>query len=51
VDLSGFMEGCDRRQPTLLPDCLDDYVAEDNPVRVWTCSSTTLTWAPWVLKA
>ncbi len=28
------MEGCDRRQPTLLPDCLDDYVAEDNPVRV-----------------
>ncbi len=34
VDLSGFMEGCDRRQPTLLPDCLDDYVAEDNPVRV-----------------
>lgn len=32
--MSGFMEGCDRRQPTLLPDCLDDYVAEDNPVRV-----------------
>jgi len=32
--LSRFVEGCDRRQPTLLPDCLDDYVAEDNPVRV-----------------
>jgi len=32
--LSGFIEGCDRRQPTLLPDCLDDYVAEENPVRV-----------------
>ena len=32
--MSGFIEGCDRRQPTLLPDCLDDYVAEDNPVRV-----------------
>ena len=29
-----FIEGEDRRQPTLLPDCLDDYVAEDNPVRV-----------------
>ena len=29
-----FIEGQDRRQATLLPDCLDDYVAEDNPVRV-----------------
>ncbi|MDB5471400.1 MAG: hypothetical protein JWR84_2960 [Caulobacter sp.] len=32
--MSRFVEGCDRRQPTLLPECLDDYVAEDNPVRV-----------------
>jgi transposase len=29
-----FIEGDDRRQVTLLPDCLDDYVAENNPVRV-----------------
>ena len=29
-----FVEGEDRRQPTLLPSCLDDYVAEENPVRV-----------------
>ncbi len=29
-----FVEGTDRRQATLLPDCLDDYVSEDNPVRV-----------------
>ena len=29
-----FVEGQDRRQTTLLPDCLDDYVAENNPVRV-----------------
>jgi transposase len=29
-----FVEGQDRRQATLLPECLDDYVAEDNPVRV-----------------
>lgn len=28
-----FMEGLDRGQTTLLPDCIDDYVAEDNPVR------------------
>lgn len=29
-----FIEGEDRRQVTLLPECLDDYVGEDNPVRV-----------------
>lgn len=29
-----FVQGADRQQPTLLPECLDDYVAEDNPVRV-----------------
>ena len=29
-----FIEGEDRSQVTLLPECLDDYVDEDNPVRV-----------------
>jgi hypothetical protein len=29
-----YVEGSDRRQATLLPECLDDYIAEDNPVRV-----------------
>jgi transposase len=29
-----FVEGEDRTQVTLLPECLDDYIAEDNPVRV-----------------
>ncbi len=29
-----FVEGEDRTQVTLLPECLDDFVAEDNPVRV-----------------
>jgi transposase len=29
-----FIEGEDRSQVTLLPECLDDFVAEDNPVRV-----------------
>ena len=28
-----FIEGLDRSQTTLLPDCIDDYVGEDNPVR------------------
>jgi transposase len=29
-----FIEGCGRRQKLLLPDCVDDYVSEDNAVRV-----------------
>lgn len=29
-----FIEGRDRSQVTLLPECLDDYIAEDNPIRV-----------------
>ena len=29
-----FIEGEDRNQSTLFPECLDDYIAEDNPVRV-----------------
>ena len=29
-----FIEGQDRGQLILLPECLDDYVGEDNPVRV-----------------
>ena len=28
-----FIEGADRGQWTLLPECLDDWVSEDNPVR------------------
>jgi hypothetical protein len=31
--MAGFVEGVDRGQSTLLPALLDDYVAEDNPVR------------------
>ena len=27
-----FLEGQDRSQVTLLPECLDDYIGEDNPV-------------------
>jgi hypothetical protein len=28
-----FIEGLVRRQTTLLPECIDDYVDEHNPVR------------------
>jgi transposase len=31
--MSRFVQGSDRDQVTLLPECLDDYIAEDNPVR------------------
>ena len=31
--MSGFVQGIDRSQSTLFPAMLDDYVAEDNPVR------------------
>src|ERR1700720_1856780 len=29
-----FVEGADRGQTTLLPECLEDWIGEDNPVRV-----------------
>jgi transposase len=32
--MNRFIEGADRRQATLLPCSLDDYVRQDNPVRV-----------------
>lgn len=29
-----YIEGQDRQQVTLMPECLDDFIADDNPVRV-----------------
>src|SRR5260370_10421438 len=31
--MQGFVQGADRRQTTLLPECLDDWVDESNSVR------------------
>src|SRR5438034_5330378 len=31
--MKGFVQGADRQQSTLLPECLDDWVDESNPVR------------------
>ncbi|MGF6293188.1 hypothetical protein QFZ98_005049 [Paraburkholderia youngii] len=28
-----FVEGDDRKQVALLPECIDDYIGQDNPVR------------------
>src|SRR6187551_2654424 len=32
--MSRFIVGVDRQQATLLPECLDDFIAEDNTVRI-----------------
>ncbi len=32
--MSGYIEGTDRGQSTLFPDRLEDWIGEDNPVRV-----------------
>jgi transposase len=29
-----FVEGTDRGQSTLFPECLEDWIGDDNPVRV-----------------
>ena len=29
--MKGFVQGADRQQTTLLPECLDDWVGESNP--------------------
>jgi transposase len=29
-----FVEGIDRNQATLLPACLEDFIAEDNSIRI-----------------
>ena len=29
-----FVEGDDRKQVAPLPECIDDYIGRDNPVRV-----------------
>src|SRR3954447_10910806 len=31
--MKGFVQGADRQQTPLLPECLDDWVGESNPVR------------------
>jgi transposase len=32
--MNRFVEGIDRGQRTLFPECLEDWIDEDNPVRV-----------------
>ena len=46
-----FVEGGDRRQSLLLPESLDDYVTEDNPVRVIEAFIEELDLGRWALRA
>ena len=32
--MSGFIEGIERNQVTLFPEQLEDWICEDNPVRI-----------------
>jgi hypothetical protein len=32
-----FVEGADRGQGALFPECLDDWIGGDNPIRVIVC--------------
>jgi transposase len=32
--MTRYIQGSERSQVTLLPECLDDYIDEDNPARV-----------------
>ena len=32
--MNRFVEGIDRGQSTLFPECVEDWISEDNPVRV-----------------
>jgi transposase len=34
IGMKRFVEGADRGQSTLFPECLDDWIDENNPVRV-----------------
>ena len=31
--MQGFVQGADRQQTTLLPECRDDWIGESNPIR------------------
>jgi len=42
-----FIDGEDRMQQALLPHSLEDYVDQENPVRVVEVFITNWTWPAW----
>jgi hypothetical protein len=49
--MTRFVVGDDRSQSTLFPERLDDYLAEDNPVRAIDIFVDELIWPTWALAA
>ena len=48
--MKGFVEGADRQQTTLSPECLDDWVDGSNPVRaVSTCLAALILGGVWLV--
>jgi transposase len=50
IKIKRFVQGQGRTQGTLLPECLDDYVAEDNAVRVIDVFVDEFDLANWVFR-
>ena len=48
--MKGFVQGADRQQTTLLPECLDDWVDESNPVRAVDVFVDARDLARWFLR-
>ena len=46
-----FIEGEDCSQVTLLPECLDEYIGQDNPVRVVDAFVEELDCETWASRA
>jgi len=46
IEVKRFIEGKSRTQSTLLPECLDDYIAVTNPVRVVDVNSANWGFPP-----
>jgi hypothetical protein len=50
--MKGFVPGADREQSTPLPECLDDFINESNPVRVIDAFvDARLIWLIWASAA
>ena len=48
--MTDFIQGENRFQSTLFPERVDDYIAEDNAVRVIDVSSMSWTFPDWVFE-
>jgi hypothetical protein len=45
---AGFVQGADRQQTTLLPECLDDWVDESNSIRAVIESASDVGCGSWL---